>query len=204
MLNIFCDRRFLPDGVKHALPLIPFWGDYLDHDGYARFALWARDNWRLTAREDAQIAVLPFDGREIIEPSPNASMIDLAQRFVDLAADAGLRTLIVLNHDTVRPLPISGPLVVLRTSLDRQTRAPWEFALPAWHENIVDTHLNGRLSLCEYRSKPVVSFCGIAARTVPPVKRRVKLVAMSALKKMGAIGRRPTTASICDSWRCRT
>ncbi len=185
MLNIFCDRRFLPDGVKHALPLIPFWGDYLDHDGYARFALWARDNWRLTAREDAQIAVLPFDGREIIEPSPNASMIDLAQRFVDLAADAGLRTLIVLNHDTVRPLPISGPLVVLRTSLDRQTRAPWEFALPAWHENIVDTHLNGRLSLCEYRSKPVVSFCGIAARTDPPVKRRVKLVAMSALKKMG-------------------
>ena len=66
MLSIFSDRRFLPDGVKHALPLIPFWGDYLDHDGYTRFAFWARDNWRLTNPEDAQIAVLPFDGREIV------------------------------------------------------------------------------------------------------------------------------------------
>ncbi len=186
MLNIFSDRRFLPEGVKHAVPLIPFWEDYLDHDGYTRFALWARDNWRLTDPEDAQIAVLPFDGRDIIESSAKASMIDLAQRFVDFAADAGLRTLIVLNHDSVRPLPISGPLMVLRTSLDRQTRAPWEFALPAWHENIVDTHLSGRLPLREYRSKPVVSFCGIAARTDPPFKRRVKLAAISALKKIGS------------------
>ena len=185
MLSIFSDRRFLPDGVKHALTLIPFWGNYLDHDGYTRFALWARDNWRLTTREDAQIAVLPFDGREILELSPKFSTIDLAQRFVNLAAGAGLRTLIVLNHDSVRPLPISGPLVVLRTSLDCHTRAAWEFALPAWHENIVDTHLSGRLPLREYRWKPVVSFCGIAARTDPPIKRRVKLAAISALKKIG-------------------
>jgi hypothetical protein len=185
MLNIFCDRRFLPDGVKHALPLISFWGDYHDHDGYKRFASWARDNWRLTTREDAQIAVLPFDGREVVGPRHNASMIDMARRFVDLAADAGLRTLIVLNHDTVHPIPISGPVVVLRTSLDRQTRAAWEFALPAWHENIVDTHLSGRLPLREYRSKAVVSFCGIAARTDPPLKRRVKLAAMWAMKNFG-------------------
>jgi Exostosin family len=185
MLSIFSDLRFLPEGVKHALPLIPFWGNNLDHDGYTRFASWARDNWRLTAPEDAQIAVLPFDGREVAEPTAMASTIDLARRFVDLAASAGLRTLIVLNHDTVRPLPISGPLVVLRTSLDRHIRAPWEFALPAWHENIVDTHLNGRLPLREYQPKPVVSFCGIAARTDPPVKRRVKLAAISALKKTG-------------------
>ena len=120
----------------------------------------------------------------MLEPH-NASTIDMAQRFVDLAAGAGLRTLIVLNHDSVRPLPISGPLVVLRTSLDGRTRMAWEFALPAWHENIVDTHLGGRLPLREYRSKPVVSFCGIAARTDPPLKRRVKLAAISALKKIG-------------------
>ncbi len=185
MLSIFSDRRFLPGGVKHALPLIPFWGNYRDHDGYARFASWARDNWRLTALEDAQIAVLPFDGREMVRPTPEASTIDLAQRFVDLAAGAGLRTLVVVNHDSIGPLPVSGPMVVLRTSLDRRTRAPWEFALPAWHENIVDTHLSGRLPLREYRSKPVVSFCGMAAQTGAPLKRRMKLAAMQALQRLG-------------------
>jgi hypothetical protein len=186
MLNIFSDRRFLPDGVKHALPLIPFWGEYHDHDGYTRFASWARDNWRLTSLKDAGIAALPFDGREILGgPTPQASTVTLAQRFVDLAAGAGLQTLIVVNHDSIAPLPISGPMVVLRVSLDRRTRASWEFALPAWHENIVDTHLGGQLPFREYRSRPVVSFCGIAARTDPPLKRRVKFAAMRALKTIG-------------------
>ena len=62
MLNIFSDRRFLPDGVEHAMPLFPFWGEPTDYDAYTRFVAWARDNWRLTALEDAQIAALPFDG----------------------------------------------------------------------------------------------------------------------------------------------
>jgi hypothetical protein len=185
MLNIFSDRRFLPDGFKHALPLIPFWGEYHDHDGYTRFASWARDNWRLTSPEHARIAALPFDGREILGPTPQASTIELAQRFVDLAGGVGLRTLIVVNHDSIAPLPIRGPMVVLRVSLDRRTRASWEFALPAWHEDIVDTHLGGRLGFREYRSKPVVSFCGIAARTDPPLKRRIKFAAMRALKMLG-------------------
>jgi len=185
MLNIFSDRRFLPDGVKHALPLIPFWGEYHDHDGYTRFASWARDNWRLAVLEGAQIAALPFDGREIVGPTPQASTIELAQRFVDLARGTGLRTLVVVNHDSIVSLPISGPMIVLRVSLDRRTRASWEFALPAWHENIVDTHLGGRLPLREYRSRPVVSFCGIAARSNPPLKRRVKFVAMRVLKTLG-------------------
>jgi hypothetical protein len=185
MLSIFSDRRFLPYGIRHALPLIPFWGDYNDHDGYTRFALWAQDNWRLADPENAQIVVLPFDGREIVERTPEVSTIDLAQRFIDFAASTGLQTLIVVNHDAIRPLPIHGPVVVLRTSLDRCTRAPWEFALPAWHENIVDTHLNGHLPFREYQSKPIVSFCGVAARTPPPLKRRAKLAAIWALKKLG-------------------
>jgi hypothetical protein len=185
MLNIFSDRRFLPEGVKHALPLIPFWGDYLAHDGYSRFASWAHDNWRLTRLEDAQIAALPFDGREIIGPTPKVSIIDAAQRFIELAAGAGLRTLVVVNHDSIAPLPISGPIVVLRVSLDRHTRAIFEFALPAWHENIVDTHLGGRLPLREYRSKPVVSFCGMAAPIDPSLKYRVKTSVARALKRLG-------------------
>jgi hypothetical protein len=185
MLNIFSDRRFLPDGVKHALPLIPFWGEYHDHDGYERFASWARDNWRLTSLDDARIAALPFDGREIVGATAGSSPIDLAQRFVNLAAGAGLRTLVIVNHDSIVSLPISGPMIVLRVSLDRRTRASWEFALPAWHENIVDSHLGGRLPFREYRSRPVVSFCGIAARTDPPLKRRIKLSAMRALERLG-------------------
>ena len=103
MLNIFSDRRFLPDGVEHAMPLFPFWGEPKDYDAYTRFAAWARDNWRLTALEDAQIAALPFDGGEIVGRTREASTIDLAQRFVDLAAGAGLWTLVVVNHDVIRP-----------------------------------------------------------------------------------------------------
>ena len=124
------DRRFLPDGVEHATPLFPFWGEPNDYDAYTRFAAWARDNWRLTALEDAQIAALPFDGGEIVGRTREASIIDLAQRFVDLAAGAGLRTLVVVNHDAIDPLPVSGPMVVLRTSLDRHTRAPGSSRFP--------------------------------------------------------------------------
>jgi hypothetical protein len=185
MLNIFSDRRFLPDGVEHAMPLYPFWGHTHDHDGYARFASWARDHWQLTAPENAQIAALPFEGGALVGSTRDASIVALAQQFVDLAVSARLRTLVVVNHDVTDPLPVHGPMVVLRTSLDRHTRASWEFALPAWHENIVDTHLGGRLSLREYRSKPIVSFCGIAARNNPPLKRRIKFAAMRALKRLG-------------------
>jgi hypothetical protein len=185
MLNIFSDRRFLPDGVEHAMPLFPFWGEPTGYDAYTRFASWARENWRLTALEDAQIAALPFDGGQIVGRKCETSTIDLAQRFVDLAASAGLWTLVVVNHETVVPLPVSGPMVVLRTSLDRHIRAREEFALPAWHENIVDTHLGGRLPLREYLSRPVVSFCGHAARSDPPLKHRVKVAGMRALKKLG-------------------
>src|SRR5262249_19354536 len=185
MLRIFSDRRFLPDGVEHAAPLYPFWGEPSGYDAYARFAAWARDNWRLAAVEDGQIAALPFDGGLMVGWAQETSMISLAQRFVDLAAGAGLRTLIVVNHDTSDRLPLSGPVLVLRTSLDGHTRAPEEFALPAWHENIVDTHLGGHLPLREYKSKPVVSFCGLAARTDPHLKRRLKFVAMRTLKRLG-------------------
>jgi hypothetical protein len=185
MLNIFSDRRFLPDGVEHATPLFPFWGEPNEYDAYTRFSAWARDNWRLAALEDAQIAALPFDGGLIVGWAQDASLIGVAQRFVDLAAGAGLRTLIIVNHDVSDRLPLSGPALVLRTSLDGRTRAPEEFALPAWHENIVDTHLGGQLPLRDYKSKPVVSFCGLAARTDPPLKRRLKFVAMRTLKRLG-------------------
>ena len=118
MLSIFSDRRFLPDGVEHATPLYPFWGEP-GYDAYTRFVAWARDNWRLTALEDAQIAALPFDGGSIVGRTRETSTIDLAQRFVELAAGSGLRTLIIVNHDTIDRLPVSGPMLVLRTSLDR-------------------------------------------------------------------------------------
>src|SRR5262249_10654194 len=137
------------------------------------------------ALEDAQIAALPFDGGLIVGWAQEASLIGVAQRFVDLAAGARLRTLVIVNHDVSDRLPLSGPVLVLRTSLDGRTRAPEEVALPAGHENIVDTHLGGPLPVREYKSKAVVSFGGLAARTDPPLKRRLKFATMRTLKKLG-------------------
>ena len=60
------------------------------------------------------------------------------------AARAGLKTLVLVNSDAIAPGPLDG-VIVLRTSLERGSRRPFEYALPAWHEDLLSTNFDGLL-----------------------------------------------------------
>ena len=185
VVKIFSDRAFLPEGLRHSICLFPFWGDYLEHNGFHRFENWARANWSLTSIGEADIAVLPFDGREFFEQD-GPRLLELresAQRFVERAESAGLRTVVLVNSDKIDPLPLGDSTIVFRTSLDRQTRRRNEFCLSATHEDIVATHFSGRMRWRPHNDKPTVSFCGLASREAPPLKRRLKLAVYWLLRQ---------------------
>src|SRR3990172_8745891 len=176
-MKLFTERRFLPPGIAHSILLKPFWGDDCDHNGFVKFCQWAKVEWQLVAADEADVAVLPFDGHELLRAKSygNGTKLQrLAQEFVDLAQTHGLRTVLVVNSDSSRKLGLRGDVLVLRTSLDRRNRNRNELALMATHEDIVATHLNGELPLRAYSSIPTVSFCGHVAARGPSIRRRFK------------------------------
>src|SRR4051794_34388906 len=102
-LGIYTDRAYIPKGTKHCLMLIPFWGDYHKHNGYARFERDGKEFLRLTSLQEAEVAVLPFDGSLLASPnSAGNEALESAHRFVSQARSAGLRTVIILNEDSNR------------------------------------------------------------------------------------------------------
>lgn len=191
MLNIYSDRSFLPPGSCHCIALIPFWGDTIGHSGYRSFAELAPRFWRLTTLDDADVALLPFDGNLLLPrqgPPPPVAM-DFARRFVIAAQARGLRTIVIVNSDDERHLPLppawADSLLIFRTSLNTRTRWATEFALPAWHEDLVADHLDGQPTWRRWSSRPLVSFCGLAAQGVPSMKRRIKHLGMAVLERVG-------------------
>jgi hypothetical protein len=176
-LKMFTDRAYLPEGVEHCLMLIPFWGDYHSHDGYARLEKHGKELLELVAPEDANMALLPFDGNQLLhhERHPNPRALELANRFVERATTAGLKTIVIVNSDSTEPIELPN-VIVFRTSLNRATRAPHEFALPAWHEDLVTNHFDGRPTTKARPDVPSVGFCGLAAASGPPLKRRIKML----------------------------
>ena len=178
-LRLFTDRAYLPEGWPLCMLLLPFWGGGFHHNGYDRFIRTGPDFLRLTPADEAEVAVLPFDGERLL-PQPGASgpdprAMDLATRFVERASAAGLKTIVIVNSDSARPIPLRDTLF-FRTSLDRSRRGPNEFALPAWHEDLVATHLGGRIVLRERGAVPSIGFCGHAATAGPSLRRRIKML----------------------------
>jgi hypothetical protein len=191
VLRIYTDRRYLYPGLWHSLPLIPFWGDYHDHNGFARFAREGSEFLRLTPIEEAEVALLPFDGKYLIRETspprePIGGAIELARRLVEEARGAGLKTLVIVNSDRDTPLPLPrDDVVVLRTSLNRRTRGPHEFALPAWAEDI-SAQLGDRVPILrEKRPRPSVGFCGLGATSGPRLRRRARMFARRCLRPLG-------------------
>lgn len=178
MLRIYTDRGYVPAGLGHCLMLAPFWGTVVEHNGFNAFARAGRAFLSLVDDPaEADVALLPFDGRYVIDArqgcQPEARR--LAEAFVARAREAGLKTLVLINSDFDTPLALP-ETIVLRTSLNTVTRGHNEFVLPAWHEDLLGTHFEGRLPVRDKRSRPVVGFCGHVASGAPPIKKRVKRV----------------------------
>jgi hypothetical protein len=189
-MKFFTDRKFLPPGISHSVLLKPFWGGSSDHDGFLKFFEWAKSAWQLVAVDEAEAAILPFDGVAILhpkEPRGETELRQIAQEFVNLAQSNGLTTVVIVHSDSSRQLGLGGDVLVLRTSLDRRTRKRNEFALMATHEDIVATHLSGNLPLREYDIVPTVSFCGHVASYSQSFRYRLKCRLESALRRFGIV-----------------
>lgn len=130
-LKVFTDRAYLPEELKHCLMLIPFWGDHHAHDGFARLEREGKEFVQLVAPEDAEVALLPFDGSHLLKfrGGPNPRAVELAAQFVERARTAGLRTIIMVNSDSTAAIPLPD-VIVFRTSLNRRTHAPMSSRCP--------------------------------------------------------------------------
>ncbi len=173
--------------MNHCLMMIPFWGNFLPHDGYAGLEREGKHFLELVEPEAAEVAVLPFDGSELIDFRDHRvvpAVRDLAARFVERARAAGLKTIVIMNSDSNQPIDLPD-ILVFRTSLSSRTRGPNEFALPAWHEDLVGNHLGGQIKLSEWNEIPSVGFCGLAATSGPPLRRRVKMLFRELVRPLG-------------------
>jgi hypothetical protein len=113
----------------------------------------------MTRLEEADLAVLPAPWSHVMETAEGRS---LARQFAAKAQSAGKQTVVFFNSDSTEEVSLDDSLV-FRTSLYRSRRKPTEFALPAWSEDLVATHLRGQLYIRPKRKRPTVGFCGFAA-----------------------------------------
>ena len=90
----------------------------------------------------------------------------------------------IVNWDGTKPVPLPN-VIVFRTSLNRRSRGVHEYALPAWHEDLVKNHFGGQTPLREWEDVPSVSFCGLAATSGPRLHRRIKMLARRVLLPLG-------------------
>jgi hypothetical protein len=165
-LRIHSDRSYLPDGVPHAAILEPFWGPAgRDADTRASFRRWRETGasvLELTSLEEADVAVLPYDWTyatwENADFYPESR--DNALRFAEAAARAGKPVAVFYETDMKLDIPFEH--VLFCTDLDASDRAPHEFALPGWSEDLLAKYRGGKVAVREKGSRPTVGFCGYA------------------------------------------
>jgi hypothetical protein len=186
LLKIFTDRAFLPEGFTHSMMLKPHWGDWVSHDGFAVYTAEGAEFQELTGPDEADVALLPFDGCYLLsgDPAVASRAREAAGRFAGVAADAGLPVVLVTNDDSVAPVGIDGA-INLRTSIDRRRRTPGDYALPGWFEDLVTNRLGGSIVVRDRPDVPTVGFCGLASSRGPGPRRRLKMIARGALRSVG-------------------
>lgn len=185
-LKIFTDRAFLPEGFTHSMMLKPHWGDWVSHDAFAAYNEEGSGFQDLTGPDEADIALLPFDGTYLLskDPAISSKAREAAGRFAGVAAGAGLRVVATTNDDSAAPIGIDGA-INLRTAIDRRRRIPGDYAMPGWFEDLVTNHLGGSIVVRDRVDVPTVGFCGLAATKAPGPRRRLKILARGALRSVG-------------------
>jgi hypothetical protein len=164
--RIWSSREELPAGEPHVLALAPFWGraddpsrprpDYAD-------ALVAHGGDTLAWSELAEcdVAVFPRDWKRVVLDGGERRF----EAFIARARAAGKPVLVYWASDASEPVPYAD-VTVLRPSLFRSRPEPRAFALPGFHEDLLE-YVGGALPVRERRERAVVSFCGYAPAPSP-------------------------------------
>ncbi|MGB0664746.1 MAG: exostosin domain-containing protein [Pontibacterium sp.] len=157
--KIFSSKSFLSENGRHAQLLFPFWGLVQKKwvgPQQKRFDNWVKvgsDCFELSDIENADLCVYPG------EYGDWALMKQQAVAFAELAKKHKKPAALFFFADSAEPIEIENCLV-FRTSLDRSTKASYEYVMPAWSEDFVEEYWDGKVVLREKQTTPVVGFCG--------------------------------------------
>jgi Exostosin family len=188
-LKLFSDRSLVPPHLPHTRMLYPFWGlsEMAEAGNMQRFERYREVGtslFELTALEESDVAVLPFDWEFTIW---SAETRDQALAFVTRAQEAGKPVVIFYESDLLEEVPVENSLL-FGASLHRSRRTPRDFALPGWTEDLVTKYLGGKLDVRRKRPRPTVGFCGYAPPLGMPLgKGKIKESVRWILNRTGTI-----------------
>ena len=184
MLKLHSSKEFLPASTPHCQMLIPFWGNTSNLGKPPTFEQEGRRFLDLVDIEDADIAVLPFDGKYLLGKQVSEAHYRMAENFINRAKNEGLKTVVIVNHDSEDKISFD-ETIVIRTSLSKGTRLSNEFAMVAGHEDIVKTHLNGQVTYRQKGKNPTVGFCGRARLRDRKDRRTYRTIKSFLQKRLG-------------------
>ena len=195
-LRVFSSRDYVAEGEPHVLALYPFWGPASPspwpHPEYAD-KLIASDVFVSSELPLADVAIFPLDWKHVVS-SPDG--LQRATAFVDAAHAAGKPSVFFWASDSTDRFPLEDA-VVFRPSLFRSRRRRGEFALPGFHEDMLD-HVGGGLPLRTWQSRPIISFCGHAVEepTASGLAGRIRRVLGDARRGAAVWAGKPLRADI--------
>jgi hypothetical protein len=202
-LKLFADHELFAARKNHVPMLYPFWGmrheypQYADTAIFARYVAQGQHLFELVPLPEADIAVLPSSWESVLYNRTHAR----ATRFVEDARAAQKATIIFFHSDSDAAIPLRD-VVIFRTTFYRSTRKPYEFALPAWSEDITRSYLGGAIQPRPKRATPVVGFCGYAGE-MQPLKRLVRwgktVVGVRNPRNTGFVARRRALRALAAS-----
>jgi Exostosin family len=189
-LKLFSDRSVVPPDLPHKHMLYPFWGlsEIAEAAGnrqrFERYREVGTSLFELTALEESDVAVLPFDWEFT---TWSAATLDLALAFATRAQEADKPMVIFYESDVLMEVPVENSLV-FGASMYRSRRTPRDFALPGWTEDLLTKYRGGKLDVRRKRPRPTVGFCGYAPPLGMPLgKAKIKENVRWILNRTGTI-----------------
>ena len=189
-LKLFSDRSVVPPDLPYKHMLYPFWGlsEIAETPGnrqrFERYREVGTSLFELTALEESDVAVLPFDWEYT---TWSATTRDLALAFVTRAQEADKPVVIFYEPDVLMEVPVEKSLM-FGASLYRSRRSPRDFALPGWTEDPLTKYRGGKLDVRRKRPRPTVGFCGFAPPLGMPLgKGKIKESVRWVLNRTGTI-----------------
>ena len=178
-LKIFSSKEYLPDGCMPVQLLEPFWPGQsieghqemnLQFGRLDKYSQAAKHIFELTGIEDANIGVFPGPW----EICRSAQGVLKLGAFLSLCNQYGKKAVVFVGGDLLADVPFKD-VILFHTSLYASTRQPTHFGMPAFVDDLVTKHFDGKLPLKTKAKTPTIGFCGTAPPLAMPVgKKRVK------------------------------